>query len=208
MVNLEDKKQEFILFLTNQQVDVFNISDRFYNDLCYFFESPNGKDIPLKDRISVFFPNITLCDKDCHNIGVDLKTLKAKCQCNFIDLTSSNLLANSLYKEYLKDVVDLIDSLNIAVLQCINYIFVQKYFIKCYGAYILMSLFFCQIICIFKFTYNELTKIQQYFAFLINSYSTSLQKNKTNDISNVNKNNIKKTNNPPKIRKIKKKKIK
>ena len=73
MENLEDKKQEFILFLTNQQVDVFNISDRFYNDLCYFFESPNGKDIPLKDRISVFFPNITLCDKDCKNIGVDLK---------------------------------------------------------------------------------------------------------------------------------------
>ena len=118
---------------------------------------------------------------------------------------SSSLLANSLYKEYLKDVVDLIDSLNIAVLQCINYIFVQKYFIKCYGAYILMSLFFCQIICIFKFTYNELTKIQKYFASLINSYSTSLQKNKTNGISNVNKKNLKKTNDPPKRRRKKNK---
>ena len=202
MENLE--KKDIIIFLTNQGIDVFNISDRFYNDLCYLFESPYGKDIPLKDRISVFFPNITLCDKDCENIGVDLKTLKAKCQCSFIDLMSSNLLANSLYKKYFEDVVDLIDSLNIEVLECINYIFVQKYFIKCYGAYNLTTLFLCKIICIFKFTYNELTKIQKYFASLINSYFTSLQKNKTNDINNVNKKYSKKTDYPPKRRKKKK----
>ena len=54
--NLEDKKEEFILFLTNQGIDLFNISDSFYNDLCYFFESPNRRDVPLKDRISVFYP--------------------------------------------------------------------------------------------------------------------------------------------------------
>ena len=203
MENLE--KKDIIIFLTNQGIDVFNISDRFYNDLCYLFESPYGKDIPLKDRISVFFPNITLCDKDCENIGVDLKTLKAKCQCSFIDLMSSNLLANSLYKKYFEDVVDLIDSLNIEVLECINYIFVQKYFIKCYGAYNLTTLFLCKIICIFKFTYNELTKIQKYFASLINSYFTSLQKNKTNDINNVNKKYSKKTDYPPKRRKKKNK---
>ena len=40
----------------------YSLSDEFYNDLCYHFESPNGRDIPLKDRISMLYPNITLCD--------------------------------------------------------------------------------------------------------------------------------------------------
>ena len=203
--NMEDANEEFIIFLTNQGIDVFNISDRFYNDLCYFFESPNGRDVPLKDRISVFFPNITLCDEDCQNVGVDLKTLKAKCECSFIDLMSSNLLANSLYKQYIEDVVDIIDSLNIAVLKCIKYIFVQKNFIKCYGGYIFISLFSCQIICIIKFSYNELTKIQKYFSSLINSYSNSIKNNEINDIININKNKLNKKNFPPKRKKKKNK---
>ena len=205
---MEDKKEEFIIFLTNQGIGVFNISDRFYNDLCYFFESPNGRDVPLKDRISVFFPNITLCDKDCQNVGVDLKTLKAKCECSFNDLMSSNLLVNSLYDQYIGDIVDIIDSLNIAVLKCIKYIFVRKNFIKCYGAYILISLFFGQITCIIKFAYNELTKIQKYFSSLINSYSNSIKNNEINDIININKNKLKNINFPPKRKKKNKSKIK
>ena len=40
-----------ILILTDQNINVFNLSDEFFTDICYCFESPNGKDIPLKDRI-------------------------------------------------------------------------------------------------------------------------------------------------------------
>ena len=36
-----------ILFLTEQNIDIFNLSNRFYTDICYHFDSKNGKDIPL-----------------------------------------------------------------------------------------------------------------------------------------------------------------
>ena len=48
-------------------IDIFNSSNKFFSDLCYYFESPNNKDTPLKDRIASFFPNITLCDLGCKN---------------------------------------------------------------------------------------------------------------------------------------------
>ena len=41
LMNKFDKgKKEDILFLAKQGIDVFNLSDRFYNDLCYFYKSP------------------------------------------------------------------------------------------------------------------------------------------------------------------------
>ena len=50
------------LFLSEQNVDIFNINSPLYTDICFHFKSPNGKDIPVKERIHIFVPNITLCD--------------------------------------------------------------------------------------------------------------------------------------------------
>ena len=50
-LNNTGKNMTSILILTDQNINVFNLSDEFFTDICYCFESPNGKDIPLKDRI-------------------------------------------------------------------------------------------------------------------------------------------------------------
>ena len=52
--------------LTNQGIDIFNSQSNFYTDICFHFKSPlDGKDIPVKDRVKLFFPNVTLCDEGC-----------------------------------------------------------------------------------------------------------------------------------------------
>ena len=33
---------DFLLFLAKQDINIFNLSDVFYTDICYHFESPNG----------------------------------------------------------------------------------------------------------------------------------------------------------------------
>jgi len=58
MENKDAKKN-----LLSQGIDIFNSSSRFFTDLCYNYESPNGKDIPLKERVSFFYPNIKICDE-------------------------------------------------------------------------------------------------------------------------------------------------
>ena len=97
LMNEFDKgKKEDILFLAKQGIDVFNLSDRFYNDLCYFYKSPNNKDICMKDRISYFFPNISLCEPGCKNKGVNLNNLKVKCECIFHDFMDNELIGSEL----------------------------------------------------------------------------------------------------------------
>ena len=218
MENIDNRKEEFIIFCTNQGIDVFNISDIFYNDLCFHFESPNGRDIPLKERISLFYPNISLCDKGCENKGVNLETLKAKCVCAFNDIMNNNLITDNLYGQYIGEVMDLITSLNIAVVQCIKDIFVKDYFIKCTGAFIFLFIFLCQIICIIKFLIEGIYKIRKFFFSLTESYSQFISNNKDNN-NNQNNNNkktsinnnqndnkkLRKINHPPRIKRAKSK---
>ena len=46
--------------LTKQDINIFDTNSDFYTDLCFHFKSPiDGKDIPLKERLKLFFPNIT-----------------------------------------------------------------------------------------------------------------------------------------------------
>ena len=81
--------------LSEQKIDIFNLSGPFYTDICYHFESPVRKDIPLKDRITSFYPNISLCDNGCLYKGVNLETLKTECECKINDFIDNYLLFNN-----------------------------------------------------------------------------------------------------------------
>ena len=177
MKNIDDKKEELIYFCTNQGINVFNLSDNFYNDICFHFESPNRRDIPLKDRISIFYPNITLCDKGCENKGVDLETLKAKCVCAFNDIMSNELLSDNIYLQNIEEVMDVLKSLNIEVVKCIKDIFYKKYFFKCHGSFIFISFFVFQIICLSIFFGQKLYDIRKYFFSLCESYFNYISNN-------------------------------
>ena len=71
LLNDSVPNMDSILFLTDQNIDIFNKSCEFYTDLCYHFESPNNKDVALRDRLLVYYPNITLCDSGCDIYGVN-----------------------------------------------------------------------------------------------------------------------------------------
>ena len=196
--NIDDTKEEYILFCTKQGINVFNISNEFYNDLCFHFESPNGRDVPLKDRIAMFYPNITLCDKGCENRGIDFENLKAKCECTFNDLMGNQLFTDNLYGQSIEEIMDLLSSLNIAVVQCIKDIFNKKYFIKCDGAFIFLGLFLFEIICIIKFISEGLYKIRKFLLNLTQAYFDFISKNKNKLKRKKKRQNLLLINFPPK----------
>ena len=197
---IEDSKEDRIINLIDQGINVFNSSNDFYKDLCYYYKSPNGKDVPLKARITAFFPNITLCDAGCENVGVDLTEMKAKCECKFIDLVNVDFMGDNLYTKTITDIIDIISELNIGVIKCIKYIFDKNYFFRCTGAFIIFGLFLGKVICYIKFVVEGLYYIRRYFHHLTQSYLDYIRNNKSgnNPFSNY-------LNNPP--RKIQKKSV-
>ena len=126
---------ETILFFSDQNVNLFNISNEFYTDICFPFDSPNQRDIARKDRIQLFYPNVTLCDKGCKNIGINLTSLSAICECSFKELLEKSVLNNDIFSEniLISEVVgkiqELIILLNLEVMSCYKLIFKFNYFI-------------------------------------------------------------------------------
>ncbi len=177
---------ETILFFSDQNVNLFNISNEFYTDICFPFDSPNQRDIARKDRIQLFYPNVTLCDKGCKNIGINLTSLSAICECSFKELLEKSVLNNDIFTEniLISEVVgkiqELIILLNLEVMSCYELIFKFNYFIRCTGGFIVLILIVFEIICII--VYIKFSK-KAVFGFLFNM--------STNYISFVNINSQK-----------------
>ena len=204
--SIDEDKKEFIDNFLDQGINILDGLDDFYRDLCFHYKSPNGKDIPIKVRLS-FLPNITLCEEGCENIGVDLEQRRAKCVCKFKDIVNLNVMGDNLYVKAITEVLDVISELNIAVIKCIKDIFNKEKFISCTGAYIIMGLFAVQVACLIKFVIDGLYYIRKYIYNLTKSYLDYIGIK----INDQNFMDLKK-NNPPKksiknARKIMRKKI-
>jgi len=180
--------------LLSQGVDIFNASSRFFSDLCYPYESPNRKDIPLKERVSLFYPNIKICDEGCISKGINFEKYEAECECTFINIINNKLINN----EFTGEIVEIYHEMNVEVIKCYKDIFKYKYFIKNYGSMIILILLIPQIILTFIYFYKNVSEIRKFTLGLINSYLSNLNKknNKDNkDIKDDNSNIIISKNN-------------
>ena len=173
---LEDYKinYESILYLTDQNINVFDSSGAFYTDICYDFTSPTNRDITLEDRLKTFYPNVSLCDEGCTSRGVNLTTMKAICDCKFSDISNNDIIGDIKNIGGLGEVVEIISSSNIEVLKCIKYLF--KKFKTSIGGYLIV---FSLAICIgfgLLFYLRDLNIIQKYIISKSTSYLEFIDK--------------------------------
>ena len=172
--------------LTSQGINIFDLNDPFYNDICYDFDNPLKKDIPLNDRIKYLYPNAELCDEGCSYKGINLEDMTTTCDCKFNDIANSNFLKdNELINSAFGEIFDLINSSNILVFKCFKDMF--KHFSRSIGGWISLVLICAQGVMITLFFLIGFKNVKKYIFCLTNNYIAY--------ISNKNKNNI---NLPPK----------
>ena len=193
---------ETIEELTKQGINLFDPNNDFYTNLCFHFKSPiDGKDIPVKDRLKLFFPNITLCDEGCNIKGVNLTTFKAVCECTLSNFVHNNILGNNLLvQKSFGEVQDILTKTNIEVIKCYKDIFDKEMYKKNTGFFIVLAMIFIQIIFDFIYYFKYKITIKKYVLAITDKYLLFLQIQKNNNLINdfSNQNNLLK-NAPPKI---------
>ena len=203
-------------YLIRQNIDIFNLSNEFYTDICYRFESPNGKDVPYQDRIHYYYPNLTLCDMGCVCQGVNFTTFESICQCKINDVMNSKFISeNALIKNALGEVADLLSSSNLLVLTCFKGVFTSDTLGKSVGGFIMIGILIFEIILVIIFLVKDIKYIRKYLYNLTEYYLVySSDKNvngvveKVTSLITTNEKNYKVSlKNPPK-KKIKKSKLK
>ena len=205
LLNDSVSDMESILFLTDQNIDIFNKSSGFFTDLCYHFESPCNKDVALNDRLLVYYPNITLCDSGCTNTGVNLTSMTAICECKYKEMTDEEEEEDTnLYQDAVNEVYNILNQINLGVMACYKDIFEYKYFVSCTGGIIILCLFFIQIINYIIYYYIGFFYVKKYiynitdnFILYLNKspmYKTFINKLKDNDKQKNDEENEKEEN--------------
>ena len=64
------------------EVELYNLSDPFYNDICFLFTSDVGTDMTLNDRRNEYYVNNSLCEKNCTLMKIIDRDSEPKSVCN------------------------------------------------------------------------------------------------------------------------------
>ena len=194
--NFEDKLKEkniniqTIKDFANDGIDLFNKTCPFYNDLCYQYNS--SKDIALKDRIILYYPNITLCEEGCNLQGINMTSLTSMCECLY-DGSKKNKFLEQLQ---LGDLKEMLSSSNLYVLKCFKLIFDINLFKKCYGAFIVIIFILFEIICTVYYFTKNIVRINKYIFIITNKYIYSLFKRNDNKDIFLNTQDLEKISEP------------
>ena len=206
MVKLNKDKTDLdsLFFLTNQDINVFNISSEFYTDICYNFESPIDKDIALKDRILLYYPNITLCENNCKIKGINLTTFRAECECKFNNLINNAFIKDNVFiQNQIGEIEQFISQTNINIIKCYNNISFKKNMSNYIGCYIIICLIIIQIIMTVIYCNRSLYLIIKYILEITSKYIKYLKNRESKNSENSLVSNDKKSinnNGPPKKR--------
>ena len=100
-------------------IDVLDIEDSFFNDICYPFSNTNNSDVILIDRVSDIYQNLSLCDNNCDYDEIDLENMTVSCTCS-IKTTINTTVDPPFFVGIVKDTFK---ESSFGVIKCYNLVF-------------------------------------------------------------------------------------
>ena len=185
-----------------KNIDQYNSSSCYYNDICYVTTSDSGTDITLKDRKKEFIDkNKTLCQENCFLTNYDYNINKARCSCEVIE-SSSKFENIKIDKEKLyKNFIDIKNIANVYFLLCYKVLFSKKGLIKNYGSYSIIIIIIVHLIIIIVYyslnLYKQVLNIIRKISFCSNNYEflkLLIKRGRNKKILNQKKKNVLKRN--------------
>ena len=152
--------------------DIYNSKDSFYNSICTIFTNGNGTDVPLENRKSDYYRNISFCEDGCDYDGFNLTSMRVKCSCKIktsISNEEKGFSVQSLGKEF----TSVISNSNIRVFICYKEIFTKR-IVYNYAFWFLLICFCGEIICMilyfltgFQPIYEKIQKAKEIYSLQI-----------------------------------------
>ena len=183
-------------------IDKFNASSGYFNDICYTSTSDDGTDITLRDRKKEFLEGDNIiCQDGCNFSVYDSQYKKAKCECYAKESAPSYVDMVIDKNKFFESFIDFKNLVNIKIVICYKKLLSIKAFVYNIGCIIMTFIIFFHIITIFIFYISQLKKIKksiQFITFAISNISLIKKiSSKINNISNkkIIKNNSQKNKN-------------
>ena len=104
-----------IMYYQNKSINIFNLSDTFFNDICHVYPGYEN-DIILEDRIEDFFLNYSVCEEGCIYKKFDNNYYTFTCECKIKNNINGKINEIKFEEPHIK-------TNNFEVLKCTNLVF-------------------------------------------------------------------------------------
>ena len=157
--------------------DLFNLNNKFYQDICTPYKSSNGADILLSDRIDYYYNNDeTRCQSNCNfsDYLIESKYLKCKCDDSNSEINtkdSQKFNTEIIYKSF----YDVLKFSNYKVLKCYKLAFTRHSLTKNIGSIIILIFIFIYIIFIILYLIKGNNEIKKKLIIIKNNNNNKIK---------------------------------
>ena len=143
---------------------MFDINNSFYQDICSPYETENGTDILLSDRIDYIYNNEnTKCQSNCHfsNYSLESKYLVCTCSSNEEAIKENNEEKDKFKAKTLSEgFIEVWKNSNYKILKCINAIMSVDLVSKNVGSFAVIIYFLVHMVSLYFAISNGISPLQ------------------------------------------------
>ena len=143
--------------------DLFNINDPFYQDVCTPFDSSNGTDILLTDRIDyIYYNEDTKCQSNCLYTQYTMESKYISCSCSINEEVNNEHKKSDKFnpKKIYESFYEVLKYSNYDIIKCYKIILNIKVITINLGSLIVILYFICYLICLFIFIFRGIIPIR------------------------------------------------
>ena len=178
----------FISSFKDLNIDLLNINDSFFNDICVPY-SDSENDLILEDRVKDLYQNYSFCDDGCSYNNINTENMTIICDCKVKNNITTDIENIDLikYEEVYK-------SSMFEIIKCYNLVFCLKNKLNNIGFWIFTILVLTHIILLIIYYYNGIKPIKKYIMkeMIEYGYLKKIKNKKENKKDNKNKKDKKK----------------
>ena len=151
--------------ISQKEIEKYNTSSSYYNDICYSFTADDGTDIHLKDRQNEYNENnMTICEEGCEFTEFDYNSGKAVCSCltktkmeKISEISDMQIDKERLHYNFKK----IVNIVNLELIKCAYLLFTTKEFFTNIANYIMLIIFIMSIVILTLFISRDNKKIKK-----------------------------------------------
>ena len=189
LINIEQIKD-----FKNQGIDIFNIKDVFFNDICYpYTDNNSNSDMILSDRVSDIFQNYSVCGDGCEYDSFNVEKQVTNCNCKIKNEVDAEVKEGNFESSIESAFLDS----NFGVIKCFNLVFGKEGKLKNSGFWIFAILTVLHIPAYTFLFINGINPVQSYISkemsnkgYIVNNNTLGKEKEITIPKLESNKNMI------------------
>ena len=191
---MSETNEEIYKNLIDEGYDPFDLSDKFYREICTPYTSENGTDVLLDEREEFVYSTIineSRCMGNCEYASYSLDTKYMKCECHvnntYTTLDIKHISGENIYMSFMS----VFKSTNYKVMICYNLVFNLKIFVHNFGSILSLICFGVYIIFMIIYCIREISPLKVHISKLIFKDIEKIENLNSKYIKEIKKENIK-----------------